>query len=185
MLVVSCGAHLVTIAVMMMGSGSWLGSQENDDINVVMSIRLGGPDGPGEGGLTPLGGRPIQQILPLEEEDQALKDEGDLQLEPLKAQIALFGAGQYARVIPQLWRKRENDPDNQDLDRLLVDSYYNLALGDLQRGRTREAAEKLKGALEIQPDNQELQRLRLFAQTYVQRPRDLLYRIFVKYLPSR
>ena len=67
MLVVSCGAHLVAIAVMMMGSGSWLGSQENDAINVAMSIRLGGPDGPGEGGLTPLGGRPIQQILPLEE----------------------------------------------------------------------------------------------------------------------
>ena len=52
---------------MMLGPESWLVSQTNDAPNVAMSIRLGGPEGPGEGGQTPLGGRPIQQILPLEE----------------------------------------------------------------------------------------------------------------------
>jgi TonB family protein len=32
-----------------------------------MTISLGGAPGPGEGGLTPIGGRPIQQVLPLAE----------------------------------------------------------------------------------------------------------------------
>lgn len=67
MLGVSCIAHLAAIVAIMLGPPSWLGSQENDEPVVAMSIRLGGPEGPGQGGQTPLGGRPIQQLLPLEE----------------------------------------------------------------------------------------------------------------------
>ncbi|MCP3957105.1 MAG: hypothetical protein GY719_04570 [bacterium] len=125
------------------------------------------------------------KIMPLEEADRQLKLEGDDQLELLEDEIKLFDEGQYAAIIPELWRQRETDPNNRDIERLLVDSYYNLALSDLQRGNAQGAARKLKEALEVQPDNEELQRMRLFAQTYVQRPKDLLYRIFVKYLPSR
>ena len=33
----------------------------------VMTVRLGGPQGPGEGGLTPIGSRPIQEVIPLQE----------------------------------------------------------------------------------------------------------------------
>lgn len=69
-LAVSIGAHAAALAVMLLGPGSWLGgfgSQAAEEPDVVMAIRLGGPEGPGEGGQTPLGGRPIQEILPLEE----------------------------------------------------------------------------------------------------------------------
>ncbi len=52
---------------MAFGPGSWLSGEENAVPESVMSIRLGGPEGPGEGGLTPLGGRPIQEVLSLEE----------------------------------------------------------------------------------------------------------------------
>ena len=38
---------------------------------------------------------------------------------------------------------------------------------------------------EVRPDSRELQRLQLFAETYKGRQEDLLFRIFVKYLPSR
>ncbi len=125
------------------------------------------------------------KVLPLGAEDQTLKRESEVQLEPLNEQLAAFANGQYATIIPVLWRKRESDPGNLDLQRLLVDSYYNLALTDLQRGNVQAAAKKLREALEAQPENQELQRLQLFTQTYTQRRQDLLYRIFVKYLPSR
>ena len=69
-LAISAGAHLAALAVMLLGPSSWLGGlggQAAEEPDVVMAIRLGGPEGPGVGGETPLGGRPIQEILPLEE----------------------------------------------------------------------------------------------------------------------
>ena len=125
------------------------------------------------------------KILPLGSEDQALKIAGDDLLRPLEETIGLFRDGQYTAIIPGLWRKREANPSDLDVQRLLVDSYYNMALTDLQRGNPQGAAAKLSDAVEIQPDSEELERLRLFASTYAQRQQDLLYRIFVKYLPSR
>ncbi len=124
------------------------------------------------------------KVLPLGSEDSVLKSAGDDALHDLEPQIKLFGDGQYTSIIPALWRKREADPNNLDIERLLVDSYYNLAVTDLQRGNAQAAAVKMTDALEVQPENEELERLQLFAQTYAQRQQDLLYRIFVKYLPS-
>ena len=67
MLVVSGAVHAAAIMVLALGPSAWFESQNTDAPQVAMSIRLGGPEGPGEGGQTPLGGRPIQQVLPLEE----------------------------------------------------------------------------------------------------------------------
>ena len=125
------------------------------------------------------------KISPLESDDLALLRECNYQLEPLEPRIAEFAEGKYAEVLPQLWRLRETAPDDPNIKLLMVDSYYNLALTDLQRGNPKGAANKLADALEIEPDNEELIRMRLFAETYSNRAQDLLYRIYVKYLPSR
>ena len=66
-LAISLSVHLAVIGVMLFGPTSWLSEAESESVGAVMSIRLGGPEGPGEGGLTPLGARPIQEVLPLEE----------------------------------------------------------------------------------------------------------------------
>ena len=63
---VSLGAHVIAIALLAVAPGSWLGG-EVDTIDAVMSIRLGGPEGPGVGGATALSGVPIQQVVPLPE----------------------------------------------------------------------------------------------------------------------
>jgi len=47
------------------------------------------------------------------------------------------------------------------------------------------AFEKFEEALDLAPDDVELQRLAAFASAYKQRPSDLLYRVFVKYHPFR
>jgi tetratricopeptide (TPR) repeat protein len=125
------------------------------------------------------------KIAPLEEPVLQMLRDAEAALEDLEGEIEQFNAGEYAQVIPTLWRKREEDPDNPDIELLLVDSYYNLALTDLQRGDPTGAAAKLADAFEVQPENEELERMLLFAQTYEERPKDLLYRIYVKYLPSR
>ena len=64
-LAVSLVVHVAAVIGLLMSPGSWLDADESEPS--AMTIRLGGPDGPGEGGLTPIGGRPIQEVVPLPE----------------------------------------------------------------------------------------------------------------------
>lgn len=62
----SLGLHGVGVIALVVGSGSWLTSSSPNE-RVAMTIRLGGVQGPGEGGLTSLGGQAIQEVIPVEE----------------------------------------------------------------------------------------------------------------------
>ncbi len=106
-------------------------------------------------------------------------------LAPLASQIDLFRQHEWEHALPDLWRMHDSDPANRDVTQLIVDSYYNLAVRDLQRADAKKAGENLKEALNLQQDDEALKRHYLFAQTYQERPKDLLYRIYVKYLPYR
>lgn len=53
--------HLGFIAVMFFAPGAWFGAVSQEP-EVVMTISLGGPVGPRDGGMTPMGGRPVQSI---------------------------------------------------------------------------------------------------------------------------
>jgi TonB family protein len=53
--------HLVVVAVIMFGPDSWFGRIEAAPENV-MVISLGGAPGPRSGGMTAIGGRPVQQV---------------------------------------------------------------------------------------------------------------------------
>ncbi len=75
----------------------------------------------------------------------------------------------------------DSDPNNRDVVRLMVDSYYNLGLRDLQRGDPEAALEKFEEAKGLNGNDESLDRLVQFAAAYSQRPSDMLYRIFVKY----
>lgn len=66
-LTVSLVIHVLIISALLFSPDSWLSGEANDSDLDVMTLRLGGPEGPGEGGLTPLGSRPIQEVIPLEE----------------------------------------------------------------------------------------------------------------------
>ena len=61
--VVSLAAHLVLIALVLLAPTDWMADSAVDPAVDVMTIRLGGPEGPGEGGRTALGGRPIQDVV--------------------------------------------------------------------------------------------------------------------------
>ncbi len=106
-------------------------------------------------------------------------------LAPLASQIDLFRQHEWEHALPDLWRMHDADPANRDITQLIVDSYYNLAVRDLQRADAKKAGENLKEALNLQQDDETLKRHYLFAQTYQERQKDLLYRIYVKYLPYR
>jgi tetratricopeptide (TPR) repeat protein len=124
-------------------------------------------------------------VAPLDEATAQLALETRQAAEPLAQQVELFRQGEWEYVLPALWRLREEQPQNRDVTRLIVDSYYNLGVRDLQREDPAAAVEKLKEALLLAGDDRELERLSLFAQTYAARQQDLLYRTYVKYLPFR
>ena len=63
----SVGVHSAVLAALVLWPGDWLSAQQDDTDRATMTIRLGGPEGPSASGLAPLGGRPIQAVLPLPE----------------------------------------------------------------------------------------------------------------------
>jgi tetratricopeptide (TPR) repeat protein len=120
----------------------------------------------------------------LDGSDAQLLTDAQAHIEPLAKQLGAFRDHEWEYVLPDLWRMREANPNDRDVNQLIVDCYYNLGLRDLQRADTTKAAEKFKEALNLQKD-ESIQRHLLFAQTYQQRPKDLLYKIYVKYLQYR
>jgi TonB family protein len=62
MLGASSLAHLALVAVVVLGPASWFGSRVVQENENVMTISLGGPVGPRDGGMTTMGGRPVQAL---------------------------------------------------------------------------------------------------------------------------
>jgi len=121
------------------------------------------------------------EILDPNEEQEVLKDQATIALDFLREEIDLFDQGDWEYALPNLWRMHDNNPENPDVLRLMVDSYYNLGLRDLQRGDAKSALEKFEEAQELVDGDAELDKLSQFAAAYAQRSSDMLYRIFVKY----
>lgn len=117
--------------------------------------------------------------------DAAALANAKAQLEPLARYIDLYRQREWELILRDLWELRESDPANRDVHRLIVNSYYNMGVRDLQRSDTDKALKNFEEALELAPADDLLRRHYLFAQTYEERPKDLLYRIYVKYLPFR
>lgn len=124
-------------------------------------------------------------IQPLDENARNLKLVADAELEPLRTLVEIFRQGEWEMTLRELWRLHEDMPNNPDVSRLMVDSYYNIGVRALQRGDTSAAAKHFGEALEISSSDTDILRAAQFAQTYQDRPEDLLYRIFVKYVPFR
>lgn len=124
-------------------------------------------------------------IAPLTAEEEAQRVTIEQALAPIAQEIQLFEQGDYDFLLPRLWRLHDSDPGNRDIRRLLVDSYFNRGVRELQRGEAATASREFREALVLAPGDEELGRHARFAETYEARPRDLLYRIYVKYLPFR
>jgi TonB family protein len=74
MAVVSVAAHVMLFGAFMLAPGQWLVSQTAEDPKSVMTITLGGGgDGPQNGGLTAMGGRPVQAETPPDAPREAVR----------------------------------------------------------------------------------------------------------------
>lgn len=124
-------------------------------------------------------------IAPPTEEAVALEATVNERLAPVAKVLEMYRDGAWERALRRLWRIRERRPDDPIVERLLIDGYYNLAVRDLQRNAPGEALAKISEAVALGPEDPDLERLAAFARVYRQRPVDLRYRLFVKYLPLR
>jgi len=127
-----------------------------------------------------------RQLGELDSEGRSLEAEVRERLEPFRREIELVRGGDWEFALPDLWRLRESDPENPDINRLLVTSYYNLGVRDLQRGDATGAVSQFEEASNLLDDRDPaLERHLRFARAYQGRSKDLLYQIYVKYLPVR
>jgi TonB family protein len=74
MLMVSLGAHACLFLAFALAPGAWLSSEHAADPATVMTISLGGGgEGPRSGGLTTMGGRPVQVAAPAPPRPEAVR----------------------------------------------------------------------------------------------------------------
>ena len=123
-------------------------------------------------------------IAPLDGSVADLFNDAKQQLLPIRQQIDLFRQQEWDLVLPTLWRLKIDDPENQDVVRLLTDTYYNLGVRELRRGDAQKALAHFAEVDKLGADPSS-ERMLSFTQTYTQIPRDLLYHVFVDQLSFR
>jgi tetratricopeptide (TPR) repeat protein len=103
----------------------------------------------------------------------------------LNAARALFAERKYADAIKNLEPLLAADPQNVSIQRMLGDAHFNQAAMALQEERTADAIRELDETLKLAPNDELARRSRELAVRYNNEPKDLLYKIYVKYLPVR
>ena len=107
------------------------------------------------------------------------------QVGKLDSAKALFAERKFADAIANLQPLLEQEPDNLAIRKLLSDAHFNTGVVALQEERTADAIRELDEVLKVNPNDEIAKRSRDLAARYDGQPKDLLYKIYVKYLPLR
>jgi tetratricopeptide (TPR) repeat protein len=125
------------------------------------------------------------RVQPLTPDHKTRYDAASQQASKLDAARALFAERKYAEAIANLEPLLQQDPQNVSIRRMLGDAHFNQAAMALQEERTPDAIRELDETLKLNPADELARRSRELAQRYNNEPKDLLYKIYVKYLPLR
>jgi tetratricopeptide (TPR) repeat protein len=107
------------------------------------------------------------------------------QASKLDAAKELFAERRYADAIANLQPLLAAEPQNQSIRRMVVDAHFNLGAMALQEERIPDAIREMDEVLKMDPNDELARRSRELAVRYNHETRDLLYKIYVKYLPLR
>jgi tetratricopeptide (TPR) repeat protein len=125
------------------------------------------------------------RIKPLPPDAAPLYEQASQQVAKLDAAKSLFKEQKYGDAIASLQPLAAADPQNVSIQRMLTDAHFNLGAQALQAERTDDAAKEFDQVLKTDPNDELAKRSRALAERYNGQPKDLLYRIYVKYLPLR
>lgn len=125
------------------------------------------------------------RVQPLPPDLRAQYDHAAQQASKLDAAKALFAERKYGDAIANLQQLLAQDPQNASVQRMIADARFNVAATALQEERTADAIRELDEVLKVNPNDELARRSRELAVRYNGEPKDLLYKIYVKYLPLR
>jgi len=122
---------------------------------------------------------------PLPPDMKAMYDAAAQQVGKLDSAKALFAERKFADAIANLEPLAAQEPENLAIRKLLSDAHFNHGAMALQDERTDDAIRELDQVLKVNPNDDIAKRSRELAARYDSQPKDLLYKIYVKYLPLR
>ncbi|MBW3566176.1 MAG: tetratricopeptide repeat protein [Acidobacteria bacterium] len=125
------------------------------------------------------------QIAPLDASDSATYQQVSAEVSGLEQALLLFNQGNYRETLRAVSAFLAREPDNPNAQRLAASANYNLGVNALKDENTSGAIEYFTEAVRLDPDDIEAQRALELARRYDGASKDLLYRIFVKYLTAR
>ncbi|HYH07441.1 MAG TPA: tetratricopeptide repeat protein [Thermoanaerobaculia bacterium] len=126
-----------------------------------------------------------QRVKPLPPDAKVQYDTASQQMAKLDAATALFNERKFTEAIGNLQPLLEQDPQNVAIQKMIVDAHFNLGAAALQEERLPDAIREFDEVLKVNPNDEVAKRSRELAVRYDGQPKDLLYRIYVKYLPLR
>ena len=126
-----------------------------------------------------------QKVKPLPPDAKAQYDTAANQAAQLDAAKKLFTEQRYDEAIANLQPILAQDPQNASVQRMIVDAHFNLGAKALQEEKTADAIAQFDEVLKVNPNDDLAKRSRELALRYDKQTKDLLYRIYVKYLPLR
>jgi tetratricopeptide (TPR) repeat protein len=125
------------------------------------------------------------RIKPLPPDLAVMYTTASQQVAKLDVAKTLFTEGKYLDAIANLDPLLAADPQNQSIRRMIVSAHFNLGAAALQEERTADAITQFDEVLKSDPNDELAKRSKTLAERYTAQPKDLLYKIYVKYLPMR
>jgi tetratricopeptide (TPR) repeat protein len=125
------------------------------------------------------------RVKPLPEDLKGPFEQATQQVAKLASAKALFAEQKYSEAIANLQPLLDQDPQNQNVQRMIVDAHFNLGVESLQQERLTDAIREFDQVLAVNPNDELAKRSRDLAGRYDGEKKDLLYQIYVKYLPRR
>jgi len=124
-------------------------------------------------------------IKPLPPDARLNYDMASQGLARLDSAMVFFKEGNYRGAIDALEDLSRQDPKNQSIKQLLANAHFNLGKVALESENLSDAVVEFDQVLQASPADEIAKRSRDIAERYKDQRKDLLYRIYVKYLPLR
>jgi len=126
------------------------------------------------------------RIKPLPADMKADYDIASQQVAKLDAAKTLLSEHKYTDAITNLQALALQDSQNKNIQRMLTDAHFDQGATFLQETKLAEAIREFDEVLKVDPNDELAKKSRELAVRYNGgEDKDLLYRIYVKYLPMR